>query len=243
MNRLLLLLLFVLPQTSCNGIKKAVTVADEELLVRRLAPGVYQHISFLETQDFGTVACNGMVYAKGGEAIVFDTPATAEGAEALLAWIKTDLNSKVTAVVINHFHVDCLGSLNIFHQAGISSYANAMTIELASASEEEAIPQNKLVGDMMVGGHPVINRYFGGGHTKDNIASYLPEERILFGGCMVKSIGAGKGNLADADVAAWPETVSSIKSTYPNIKWVIPGHGNPGGPELLDYTVEMFRKK
>jgi metallo-beta-lactamase class B len=37
-------------------------------------------------------------------------------------------------------------------------------------------------------------------------------------------------------------TVEKIKNDLPDLKFIIPGHGNPGGKELLDYTVELFRK-
>lgn len=60
---------------------------------------------------------------------------------------------------------------------------------------------------------------------------------------MIKAIGAGDGNLEDANVATWSTTVSKVKSTFPGISQVIPGHGKIGGTELLDYTEEMFKAK
>ncbi|MCG8322705.1 MAG: hypothetical protein MI921_24605 [Cytophagales bacterium] len=36
-------------------------------------PG-HRHKSYLETQDFGEVECNGLIFGSRGEAIVFDTP-------------------------------------------------------------------------------------------------------------------------------------------------------------------------
>ena len=70
---------------------------------------------------------------------------------------------------------------------------------------------------------------------------YFPDEQILFGGCLVKEIGASKGNLADANTQAWASSVKKIKLLYPNVKIVIPGHGKPGGVELLDYTIGLFK--
>jgi metallo-beta-lactamase class B len=183
-----------------------------------------------------------MVYAKDGEAIIFDTPSSSEAAEQLLHWVETELKCTVKAVVVNHFHVDCLGSLDVFHQQEIPSFANQQTIDLAIAAEEPAVPQMAIKegANLLVGGHQVINRHFGAGHTQDNIVSYLPEEKVLFGGCMIKTVGASKGNLADADVVAWPETVAKVKEAFPKVKWVIPGHGQAGGVELLEYTQLLF---
>ena len=82
--------------------------------------------------------------------------------------------------------------------------------------------------------------FFGEGHTPDNVVAYLPTDQTLFGGCLIKSLGAGKGNLEDANVQDWSSTVTKIKKSYPNVRIVIPGHGNPGSQDLLDYTIEMF---
>ena len=71
--------------------------------------------------------------------------------------------------------------------------------------------------------------------------AYFPEDNVLFGGCLIKSVGAGKGYLGDANTIAWPGTVHKIKLKYPKTEIVIPGHGKWGGTELLDYTIELFK--
>jgi metallo-beta-lactamase class B len=64
----------------------------------------------------------------------------------------------------------------------------------------------------------------------------------LFGGCLIKSVGAGKGNLADAHVEAWPASVEKVKSAYPNAKVVVPGHGKHSDRQLLEYTIQLFKQ-
>jgi metallo-beta-lactamase class B len=76
----------------------------------------------------------------------------------------------------------------------------------------------------------------------DNIVGYFPADQVLFGGCLIKEVNASKGYLGDANVAAWSETVSRIKQAYPQVDYVVPGHGAHGHKELLDYTVELFRE-
>ena len=58
--------------------------------------------------------------------------------------------------------------------------------------------------------------------------------------CLIKEAKAGKDNLAEANVKAWPETVRKVKKKYPKVKKIIPGHGELGGIELLDYTIGLF---
>lgn len=82
--------------------------------------------------------------------------------------------------------------------------------------------------------------FLGEGHTCDNVIGYFPLEDIMFGGCLIKEVGAGKGNLAEANPDEWAETVKRVKAKYPNTKIVIPGHGKYGGMELLEYTITLF---
>jgi len=71
----------------------------------------------------------------------------------------------------------------------------------------------------------------------------MPERKILFGGCLIRSADAqGLGNLSDAVVEEWDTTVEKILKTFPDIRVVVPGHGVCGGEELLTHTVELVRR-
>lgn len=216
---------------------------DNTLRVEQLTENTFQHITYLKTQDFGNVACNGMIARDNGEAIIFDTPSNDEDAKELIDWVENTLQCKVVAIVATHFHIDCLGGLNEFHNRNIPSYASNKTIALAK-SKDSPVPQHGFDGELelKVGDQIVVNSFLGKGHTRDNIIGYFPSEKVLFGGCMIKSMGAGKGNLEDANVKAWPTTVKKVKTQFADAQVIIPGHGNPGGQELLDFTIELFRK-
>ena len=216
----------------------------ETLKIEQISPNTFVHISYLQTNDFGKVGCNGMIVINGGEALVFDTPTDSETSLELINWLEEEQGLKVKGVVATHFHVDCVGGLNEFHVKSVPSYASFKTIELAKAASNP-VPEigfeDKLV--LKVGQLEVINQYFGEGHTRDNVVAYVSSDHVLFGGCMIKEQGAGVGFLGDANVSMWPNTVASVRSTFPEIKLVIPGHGNVGGQELFDYTIELFSKK
>ncbi len=51
---------------------------------------------------------------------------------------------------------------------------------------------------------------------------------------------AGLGNTADADPAEWPKTLENVLKSYPSAKIVIPGHGNPGGIDLIRHTLDLL---
>lgn len=212
------------------------------LLIQQLAPHVYQHTSYLETNDFGRVACNGMLVVDGGEALVFNTPANAAASRELLAYAEHQLRARVKAVVPTHFHADCLAGLAEFHRRNVPSYALHATIALAR-SRQVTPPQHGFDEQLRLraGRQEVIARFVGEGHTADNIVAYVPAEQVLFGGCLIKELGARKGNLEDANVAAWPQTVATLQQTYPATRVLIPGHGKTGGLELSNYTIQLFK--
>lgn len=218
--------------------------SSENLEIHQISPHTFIHVSYLSTQDFGKVACNGMLVIHQGEAIVFDTPTDDEESKELINWLEIERKVKVKAVVSTHFHDDCVGGLNAFHSRGIPSYATFKTMELAKA-EGNQVPQNgfKKKLTLKAGGLKVINQFSGEGHTLDNIVSYVPSDQVLFGGCLIKEVGAGLGFLGDANTSAWSGTVRAVKWAFPEVKTVIPGHGKTGNSELLDYTIRLFEGK
>ena len=227
--------------SNCSSTTKALPTNDN-LKVQSITKNTYLHVSYLQTKSIGRVACNGLVYIHNGEAILFDAPVDKKAAEQLVNWIEKEQKATVKAIIPTHFHIDCLGSLDYFHDKGIPSYANAMTIDLADSTMP--IPQHGFTNkkDILIGGKKVILKYPGEGHTKDNIVGFIPSEQVLFGGCLIKSLNASKGNLADANIEEWSRTVKNVKERFPEAKIIIPGHGKYGDRSLLDYTIELFDK-
>lgn len=210
------------------------------LIITQLTNNVYIHTSFFHSETFGKVPCNGMIVTSQNEAVVFDTPANDTSSAELINWLK-HLDYKIKAVVPTHFHQDCVGGLNEFHKHNVPSYANQKTIALAKGRGFN-VPQNGFSDSLVI---PISNNkvnaaFIGEGHTQDNIVGYFHEDGVLFGGCLIKELNAGKGNLEDANVVEWSNTVKKLKSKYPEVKIVIPGHGMHGDPSLLDYTISLF---
>ncbi len=226
---------------SCRAGQPMSMTAGSDLTITKLSNHAYIHVTMMDIPNYGKFPCNGFIYLDAGEALVFDTPPDSLQSVILIEWIRKKLKARIKGLVINHFHNDCLGGIEAFHEAGIPSYGSNSTIELAKA-DGASPPKNgfETVLELRVGNRSSISRFFGAGHTKDNIISWFPKEKMMFGGCMIKSLKAGKGNLADADVKAWPKTVEKIKHQYPNVKIIVPGHGLHGDIELLNYTIALF---
>ena len=236
--------LFLLVATLCSEAWDSPLLAQSGPL--KMVPinhNAYVHESYLETDDFGKVACNGLVYVYQQEAIVFDTPTNPIASNYLIDWLTDSLKVSIKAVVPTHFHNDCTGGLQAFHDYQIPSVANETTIAL-TRKHQLPIPMHGFAKDtiLQVGDRSIKLEFPGEGHTVDNIVAYIEHDEILFGGCLIKSQGAGKGFTGDANVGAWAATVKTIKQRFPYLKTVVPGHGITGGPELLDYTITLFSK-
>ena len=216
----------------------------DNLIIEKVKDHVYRHITYFKSETFGKVPCNGMIVFDKNEAIIFDTTVDDSTSTAVIDWVEANLKCKVKAVIATHFHEDCVAGLNAFHKRGIPSYATNKTI--ASAKNAKfPVPQKGFDGSLKlkVGKQPVIAEFNGEGHTRDNIIGYFPSEKAMFGGCLIKELNATKGNLADANEKDWPATVTKIKSKYPDVEVVMPGHGSLGGTDLLDYTIQLFTAK
>lgn len=228
--------------TSCSTTKPLSGYESENLKVERLTANTFRHITYLATESYGKVACNGMIVIDNGEALIFDTPTNNADSEELIDWLESTYSCKVVGVMVTHFHEDCLGGLATFNDRGILSYASLKTIALAKA-DSVVLPMigfDKSI-ELKVGKQVVINEFLGEGHTVDNIVSYFPAEKVLFGGCLIKKLDASKGYVGDANVDAWSATVSAVKAKYGDVEVVIPGHGAPGDSSLLDYTIGLFK--
>ena len=134
-----------------------------------------------------------------------------------------------------------MGGLNYLNSLGIESYSNELTREIAK-TKNLPIPKHGFSDslELNIGNKQIICNYFGPAHTIDNIVAWIPSEKILFGGCMVKELkSTSLGNIADADIKEWPKTIGKVIEKYKNAKIVIPGHGEYGGIELLKHTLEL----
>ena len=109
-------------------------------------------------------------------------------------------------------------------------------------------PPNKLFpindGLQLTLGDEIFEVYFPGeSHTIDNTVVYLHKRRILFGGCMIKGIMYKSPGLMDyANMEEWPGAVQKVMARFPECSYVVPGHGDYGGEELLSHTLKVLHE-
>ena len=218
---------------------------SEDVTVRRLAKGIWLHTTYYDISGYKHVPANGLIVIDGQCAMMIDLPWTDEQAGVLFDWIAQEQKATIQKVVPTHFHIDCAGGLAEAHRRGADSFALEKTAELLKESNKP-IPRNWFTDRMSLscGNIRVELAFLGGGHTVDNIVAYIPARKILFAGCLVKSLNAKDiGNTEDADLINYPITLKKVKESYSDAKIVVPGHGRPGGLDLIDHTIKLCNNR
>ncbi len=231
---LLLLALATPPPTDATPIS-----LSDDLEVELLAPGLWLYRSIFELND-QAIESNGLLVAGTAGALVIDTPWNDRLTGVLLDWVEAELGG-VQAVVATHFHADRLGGIAEVHRRGIASYGHAETARLAIESDLPS-PRNTFESELQLstGLHAVELFYPGPGHAPDNSVVWLPDQRVLFGGCLLKAARSRSlGFTGDAVIESWPESLERLLDRYPEAAVVVPGHGEVGGLEIVRHTRDL----
>jgi len=220
-------------------------IIDKDIQLIHLQDSIYVHVTWHQLKNFGRISSNGLIIIKNAQALMIETPMDNSKTEKLTKYLKDSLSVDLTKLIIGHFHDDSLGGLEYLNNIGIESIANSMTIEKC---KENGLPipstlfTNSLTIDF--NGEQIQCRFFGAGHSFDNITVWIPNKKILFGGCLIRSSDSlSLGNLSDAVVTNWDLTIKKIMEEYTKMKTVIPGHGNFGGTELLSHTIKLVERQ
>lgn len=215
----------------------------ENMVVIPLSGHAYMYVATDYIEGFGQVPSNGLILKEGNQAFLLDTPLSDAQTQILSEWIEKSLHARLVGFVPNHWHRDCMGGLGYLHRMGVKSYANQMTIDEARKNNLP-VPQRGFTDSLALklGEMDLLCYYLGGGHAADNIVVWIPSEKILFGGCLVKDSQAKNlGNTSDAVLEEWPVTIERVYQKFPEARMIIPGHGDWGGRELLTHTLELLK--
>lgn len=240
-KRFLILIFGLTGLISSNAQSNDKIVIDNDIQLIHLQDSVYIHLTWHHLDNYGRFPSNGLILIKNGEALMIDTPFGNDKTERLTKYLKNTMHVDLTRLIIGHFHQDCMGGLDYLQSIGIESIANSMTVEKCNEIRLP-IPSTPFTDSLTFdfNGERIDCRYFGAGHSFDNITVWIPNKKIPFGGCLIKSSNSrGIGNLSDAVVSDWDLTIKNVMKKYPEVMTVIPGHGNYGGHELLTHTVEL----
>ncbi|WP_301357671.1 PST family subclass B1 metallo-beta-lactamase [Stutzerimonas nitrititolerans] len=210
-----------------------------ELRIEKIAEDVYLHTSFQQVEGYGLVDANGLVVLDGQGAYIIDTPWSERDTAALVAWLQ-ERNYQVKASVSTHFHDDRTAGIAYLNSISVPTYASARTNALLKQNGKALATETFDDAPLWLLEGKVEVFYPGAGHSVDNLVVWLPEQKLLNGGCFVRAAAAGAlGNTADAVVSEWAASAERLQRRYPDAQLVIPGHGVPGDVSLLEHTRKL----
>lgn len=224
--------LFGLAQQKTNGLE-----------ISRLTENAFVYTTY---NDFNgnRFPSNGLYVVADGGVILIDTPWDEKQFQPLLDSISKRHRKPVKLCIATHYHDDRTAGLEFFRGKGIKTYASKQTFDLCKSHNEKQ-PEFYFSKDttFTLGNVKLETFYPGEGHTKDNIVIWFAGEKILYGGCFVKSTeNESLGNIADANLKAWPASIKRTMHRFPKPAFVVPGHFGWQSDKSLDHTFKLLRK-
>jgi len=213
------------------------------LQISHLTGDFYVYKTFHEYK--GTmISANAMYLVTDKGVILFDAPWDKSQFQPLLDSIKYKHQKDVVMCLATHSHDDRAGGLEFYRQKGIKTYTIKLTDELLKKNDKkraEYIIPNDIA--FTVGDHTFRVYYPGKGHSSDNIVVWFNKEKLLYGGCFIKSTAVNDlGYLGDADVKEWEKSIKKVQTKFKNPKFVIPGHEDWSSTDSLNHTLKMVQE-
>lgn len=211
-----------------------------DLKIQHLTSGFYVYESF-GTYMGQRIGANGMYLVSNDGVVMFDTPWDTAQFQNLLDSIYARHHKPVVLCIATHFHEDRSAGLEFYRNKGIKTFT---TIKTDSISKVRGMKRAEYLmardTTFKTGQYTFQIIYPGEGHTVDNIVIWFEKEKILYGGCLIKSAGAKTlGNLDDANKHAYAQTIRNIQSRCRNPKWIITGHDDWKDLSSLNHTLEL----
>ena len=222
---------------------RGATALQADVFVQPIAPGVWRHVSYKRYPDSGYFPSNGLIVAGPDGALIIDTAWDTKQTARVLDWVEVNVGP-ARALLITHAHDDRMGGIAEADRRHIPSYALSETVQRARERGWPPI-QHAVTSVFRLETLGVPGELFfpGPAHTVDNATVWLQETQVLAGGCLVRAAAAtSMGNTSDADLNAWPRAITMLQERYPRVRLVVPGHGEPGGPELLAHTRDLLER-
>ncbi len=205
-----------------------------------LKDNFYVYVSY-GTYNGERYPANAMYLITKKGVILFDTPWDEQYYQPLLDSIWARHHQKVIMCIATHFHTDRTGGLKYYRSRGIKTYTTHQTDSLCIIHHDN-LAQYLIPKDTTfhIGGYQFEIFYAGPGHTMDNIEILFPKERILYGGCFIKSVeDKTLGNLDDADVKNWGRSIERLWKKFPEPEFVICGHNDWHNKNSIQHTLNM----
>jgi metallo-beta-lactamase class B len=214
-----------------------------KLEIHHLAGDFYVYKTFSMYKG-SRISANGLYLVTQQGVVLVDSPWDTTQFQPLLDTIKSRHSKDVVMCIATHFHEDRTAGLEYYRQLGIKTYTTKRTDEL-SKTRGMSRAQFLIANDttFKIGNYSFETFYPGPGHAPDNIVLWFGKDKILYGGCLVKSTeDETLGNLGDASITEYATTIKNVQRKYRNPRFVIPGHNDWSGIHSIEHTLAMALK-
>lgn len=240
-------LFFALSASACATATSATrieTIAPDVQLLQ-LTDEIWVHISDDQSDRWGTIPANGLLILSQDDSLLLDTGWKPQQTASIVQFAEKQLKKPVRHVIVTHAHSDRIGGLSALTSPDVVVHVQELTVPLVEAAGGAyKIAPFVESAEIKFGQHSLELFYPGPGHSKDNTVVYFREAQILFAGCIVKSAkSADLGNREAAVITAWPLSLLKLLERYPDTELVIPGHGPPGGLNLIHHTLGLLEQE
>ncbi len=236
--RIAILLLFIFCAAPIFGQE---TTKSASLKITHLTGDFYVYTTYKDLNGYLFPSNSMYVVTKAG-VVLFDTPWDTTQFQPLLDSISVRHKQKVVLAIATHYHDDRTAGIEFLKLQGIKTYSSKLTYDLCKEHHEKQTAYYFTRDTAFtVGQYKFDTHYPGEGHTKDNIVIWNAKEKILYGGCLVKSTeNNGLGNIADANLTQWEVTIKNVMKKYPNPSYIIPGHFGWTSNNGLSHTLKLL---
>jgi metallo-beta-lactamase class B len=210
---------------------------------KQIGQKTWMYTSMYIADDGSEIPSNGVIVLSARKAIVIDAPHQDADMHAIADWIESQ-NRRLAYVVPQHWHADSTGSLETAIARGAKVMMLKKTHNILKENGRNIAARTfdarfKLTMDRT----SLELMHFGEGHSSDSLIAWVAGDNVLVGGCLIKAYEANSlGFTGDANLSAYPHTLTHIKSLYPEARIVTPGHGAPGNLGLIDHTLKLINQ-
>jgi metallo-beta-lactamase class B len=214
-----------------------------ELNISHLTGDFYIFTTY-KTFQGNPVSANGMYLVTTKGIVMIDTPWDTSQFQPLLDSIKLRHKKNVVMCLATHSHEDRTGGFDYYRKQSINTFTSRQTDEISKQRGEKRAEFLFSKDTVFTVGQYTFQTYFAGpGHTPDNIVVWFEKDKILYGGCLVKSTEAENlGYTGDANIKEWPATIQKIQMKFKNPKYIIPGHQDWKSGKSLEHTLILLKE-
>jgi glyoxylase-like metal-dependent hydrolase (beta-lactamase superfamily II) len=238
----------------------AASACAQEGTVRPIVPGVWFREGETRPMTRVVLCSNSVVIEMKDHLIVVDAnfPSCAR---ALVDDLKQVTSKPIRYVIDTHHHRDHAYGNAVFTRMGAVTLAHAGVVAEMQRYEpgrfQHEMAVRKDVAELnLTTPEPPQQTYtaspyvlsdetrrvelhnFGWGHTRGDTFVYLPREKVLCTGDVV--LNGPFITTSDAHIANWPNVIRAAQRL--DVAHVLPGHGPPGGKELLDGQIQFLEE-